>query len=192
MRRTIAVIAAACLALALPPASASAASPVAVDDPSTVIAEDSGPAVIDVLANDLPGEGGPLAVASVTVPTKGTAAISPDGLAVIFEPGPDENGVATFTYRAIEGAVLTESATVTVTVTPVNNAPVANDDPSLACFPAVFGGAFPIPEDWHDPSAGAGFEEWFLMVGSCGLLANDTDVDGDHLTYEILDGPAHG
>jgi hypothetical protein len=35
-------------------------------------------------------------------------------------------------------------------------------------------------------------EEWFPFFGSCSLLYNDTDEDGDPLTWEIVDQPAHG
>jgi hypothetical protein len=73
------------------------------------------------------------------------------------------------------------AATVT---TAVNSAPVAVDDPGLLCrSPSLFGGSFPIPEDFPDP---------FLFFGSCGLLANDTDADGDALSISVVTPPAHG
>jgi hypothetical protein len=66
---------------------------------------------------------------------------------------------------------------------PANVPPVAVDDPGAACGNGTTGGSFPIPEDWGD---------WFLIFGECSLLYNDTDEDGDSLTWELLDGPAHG
>jgi hypothetical protein len=193
VRRTTALIAAACLALALPPASAQAASPAAVDDPSTVIAEDGGLVSIDVLANDAAGDGGPLSVASVTQPATGTAQVAPGGAAVTFEPAPNANGVVTFTYVASDGTTFTGPATVTVTITPVNDPPVAHDDPSVACTDATWAArGFPIPEDFWSAAAGAGYEAWFPFFGHCALLANDTDPDGDSLTYEIVTNPGHG
>jgi hypothetical protein len=72
-----------------------------------------------------------------------------------------------------------------------NTPPVAVDDPVVpGCGVAEFGGSFPIPEDWTGGSSG--FEKWFVVFGSCGPLANDTDPDGDPLTYEIVGQPAHG
>jgi hypothetical protein len=47
----------------------------------------------------------------------------------------------------------------------------------------MFGGAFPIPEGWPD---------WFSFTGACGLLHNDSDADGDPLTYELVAQPGHG
>jgi Bacterial Ig domain len=70
-------------------------------------------------------------------------------------------------------------------------APVAVDDPSDACQPAdTFGGSFPIPEDWHGGTTG--FEDWFYLFGSCGVLANDTDPEEDPLTWAVVDEPTHG
>src|SRR5207245_3875946 len=61
------------------------------------------------------------------------------------------------------------AATATITVTPVNDAPVAaNDD------------TYTTPEDTQ------------LTVSAPGVLANDTDVDGDTLSAVLVTGPAHG
>ncbi len=72
-----------------------------------------------------------------------------------------------------------------------NTPPVAVDDPiTPPCGVADFGGSFPIPEDWTNGSGA--YAQWFILLGSCGPLANDTDADGDALTYEIVGQPAHG
>ena len=67
--------------------------------------------------------------------------------------------------------------------------PVANDDPGPGCGGPGFGGSFPIPEDYR--LAGQ-FGEWSVFFGQCALLTNDTDADGDPLTYEFVTDPAHG
>ncbi len=67
--------------------------------------------------------------------------------------------------------------------------PVANDDPGIACGGGNFGGAFPIPEDYR---VAGPYGEWFTIMGTCSLLGNDTDADGDALTYEFVTAPAHG
>ncbi|WP_169745657.1 beta strand repeat-containing protein [Sulfurovum lithotrophicum] len=100
----------------------------AVDDP-TVVADDSAtteedtPVDIDVLANDTDPEGTKSPVASVTDGEHGTVTINPDGT-VKYTPEENYNGTDTFTYTNEEG----NTATVTVTIDPVNDAPVAEDD----------------------------------------------------------------
>ncbi|MCQ4349207.1 cadherin-like domain-containing protein [Pseudomonas stutzeri] len=45
--------------------------------------------------------------------------------AVTFTPDADFNGVATFSYTVTDGNLVSNTATVTVNVAPVNDAPVA-------------------------------------------------------------------
>src|SRR5207249_7806342 len=59
-------------------------------------------------------------------------------------------------------------ATVNVTVNAVNDAPVANND------------SYSTNEDTA------------LTVAAPGVLANDTDIDGDALTAAVVSGPTHG
>ena len=75
--------------------------------------------------------------------------------------------------------------------------PVAVDDPGAACQdPSSFGGSFPIPEDFSGGEPG--FERWFLFFGdslspgSCGVLENDIDADGDPLSLASVVGGQHG
>src|SRR5205085_909908 len=73
-----------------------------------------------------------------------------------------------FTYRASDGQANSNTATVSLTVTPVNDPPVAaNDSYSTA-------------------------EDTPLAVSAPGVLGNDTDVDGDRLSAALVSGPAHG
>jgi hypothetical protein len=72
-----------------------------------------------------------------------------------------------------------------------NQPPVAVDDPQPSCLPAdLFGGSFPIPEDWigSDPN----YPGWFPFYGHCLPTANDYDPDGDSLTPELVGQPDHG
>ncbi|MBV7515660.1 tandem-95 repeat protein [Pseudomonas sp. PDM25] len=60
----------------------------------------------------------------VSAPANGTATIS--GNTLKFVPNPDWNGTTTLTYRVMDGAgAWSGIATVTITVRPVNDAPVA-------------------------------------------------------------------
>ena len=92
---------------------------------------------------------------------------------------------------AVLSALVIVAAGTPGPVRAANTPPVAVDDPPLpGCGVAELGWSFPIPEDWRLGSSG--FEEWFIVFGSCGPLANDTDADGDPLTFELVGQPAHG
>jgi VCBS repeat-containing protein len=139
--------------------------PTAADDAATTV-EDGGLLTIDVLANDSDVEG-PLVVTGVTQPPAGgVAAFTPTS--VTFTPAPNFSGTATFTYAVSDSDGAAAGATVTVTVDPANDLPVANND------------SFSTNEDTP------------LTVLAPGVLANDTDADGDSLTAIQVTGPAHG
>jgi hypothetical protein len=95
--------------------------PVAVDDTATV-AEDSVDNVIDVLGNDTDPEDDTLTVTSVLNPVNGT--VSLDGGVVKFTPAANFSGTASFDYVVDDGNGNTDTGSVTVTVTAVNDAPV--------------------------------------------------------------------
>ncbi|WP_083968654.1 Ig-like domain-containing protein [Hyalangium minutum] len=98
--------------------------PVATDDTLTVL-EDSGPTAIDVLANDSTSSG-TLTVTAVTQPFNGTVTLS--GGVVRFTPASNFFGITGFTYTVSDGSGGTSTASVTVTVTPVNDPPDAVND----------------------------------------------------------------
>ena len=140
--------------------------PVAVDDTATV-AEDSGATQIDVLANDTDPDGGDKTIQSVTQPANGTVAIAADNLSLTYTPNPDycNDGSPTddFTYTLSPGG---STATVAVTVSCVDDPPVAVDDSST-----VSGNSGPNPID---------------------VLANDTDTDGGPKAIDSVTQPTHG
>lgn len=140
-------------------------APVAGDDSAST---DEELAVdVQVLENDSDPEGSTLVVTGASGGTHGTTAH--DGDSVTYTPAPDYFGTDSFTYSVSDGNGGTDSATVTVTVSNVNDAPVAAGD------------------------TGSTDEDSALVVGaSDGLLANDSDVDGDSLTAALEDGPSHG
>ena len=86
--------------------------------------EDSSNNSIDVTANDTDDDGDTLTVQSASA-ANGTA--TPSGGSISYTPDPDYNGADTITYVVSDGNGGTDSATVAVTVTPVNDAPVADD-----------------------------------------------------------------
>jgi hypothetical protein len=104
--------------------------PVALNDAATV-AEDSGTTAIDVLANDtVDGLAIPAGatIAIVAAPPLGGAVVNITGTAIDYTPNPNANGTDSFTYTVTVGGVISNVASVTVTITPENDPPVANPD----------------------------------------------------------------
>ena len=143
-------------------------APVAVDDGYSV-AEDGTLtiAAAGVLANDTDIDGDLLSAVLVGGPSNGVLALNADG-SFTYTPDPDFEGTDSFTYVANDGTVDSNVATVTITVTPVNDAPVAVDD------------GYSVPEDGT------------LTIAAAGVLANDTDIDGDPLSAVLVGGPSNG
>ena len=82
-------------------------------------AEDT-PLIIAVLSNDHDENGDPLSISAVGTPANGASVIS--GTTLIYTPTLNFNGIDLFTYTISDGA-LSDTAPVTITVTPVNDAP---------------------------------------------------------------------
>jgi VCBS repeat-containing protein len=139
------------------------------DTPLTV----SAPGVLD---NDTDVDGDALTVATVdTLVTiglvtawgsDGSFTYDPNGQFESLDDG--ETDADTFAYTASDGNGGIDTATVTIHIEGVNDAPVANDD---------------------DYSTA---ENTQLVVAAPGVLANDTDVEGDVLTAVLVDDVTHG
>ncbi|MDA7511232.1 Ig-like domain-containing protein, partial [Verrucomicrobia bacterium] len=104
--------------------------PSAIDDSYTAD-EDSiltVAAASGVLGNDNIGRnGGTLSVSSNTNPNNGSLILNSDG-GLSYTPNPSFNGVDTFEYTITDATGLTDTATVTITIAPVNDVPIAVDD----------------------------------------------------------------
>src|SRR5262249_58410298 len=96
--------------------------PVAVDDSATMV-EDAAATAIDVLANDTDIDGGPKTITAKTNGAHGTVVITGGGSGLTYQPAANYCGPDSFTYTLNGGS----TATVTVTVTCVNDAPTAAD-----------------------------------------------------------------
>src|SRR5213075_1686428 len=126
-----------------------------------------------VLANDSDIDGDPITAILVDSPAHGTLSLNSDG-SFSYTPALNYNGPDSFTYKANDGlADSPTNATVNITVTPVN-------DPPGTSGGIVADDAYTTPEDTT------------LTVSAPGVLANDTDIDGDPLTAILVDSPAHG
>ncbi|KXW63489.1 hypothetical protein MPHL43070_01960 [Mycolicibacterium phlei DSM 43070] len=137
-------------------------APVADNDTFTV-AED-GSLHDSVLANDREVDGDTVTATLVTGPANGALTLNGDG-SFTYVPDADFSGTDSFTYQTSDGELTSNTALVTIVVTPVNDAPVAKDD---------------------DYTVGEGTQ----LTGN--VLDNDTDTDGDRLTAEVVSGPSHG
>lgn len=104
-------------------------APVANPDAATVDEGDS--VVIAVLANDTDPDGNSTlnpASVEVTQPAHGTVTVNADGT-VTYQSNGDEVTSDSFTYTVRDDlGALSDTATVTVSIAPVNDAPVAVDD----------------------------------------------------------------
>ena len=121
----------------------------------------------DLLANDSDPDGGTLTVTSVQGALGGTVALS-SGI-ITFTPVPNTSGTASFAYTVADGQGGTAQATVTITILPVNDAPVGFND------------FYQVDED-----------ATLNVPASAGVLNNDTDVDGPALSAVLVNGPASG
>ena len=106
---------------ALPPAAEDDAYTTAEDTPLQV------PAVLGVLANDIDPNDDPLTAVLDAGPAHGTLDLHADG-SFTYTPTAEFAGLDTFTYHANDGMTDSNVATVEITVTPVNDAPVAAND----------------------------------------------------------------
>src|SRR2546428_10019757 len=118
-----------------------------------------------VLGND--SGSATLTAVLVAGPSHGTLALNANG-SFSYTPAANFNGTDGFTYKANDGTADSNVATVTITINPVNDAPVAVND------------RFATDEDTA------------LTITAPGVLGNDTDVDSPVLTAVVVTGPGHG
>ena len=143
-----------------PPAAAGDAFSTAEDAVLTV-------ATPGVLGNDADPDGDSLTAALVTGPSHGSLTLNANG-SFSYTPAADFAGSDSFSYRASDGTLTSNVATVAISVTAVNDVPVAAGDAFSAAEDTVLTGATP------------------------GVLGNDADPDGDPLTAALVTGPSHG
>lgn len=141
-----------------------AQAPVARPDTLTLAEDTTG--IVDVLANDSDPDGDALTLTGITAPSHGVATYGPGGL-VTYAPARDFSGSDTLSYTVSDGTGRTATGTLTITVTGVNDPPVAADDTVTVA------------------------ENGTVVVD---VLANDTDVDDtlDPATVTVVTGPTHG
>jgi large repetitive protein len=145
-------------------------APVAVEDAYHGAAEWEALA-LDITANDHDPDGDALTVVLDSTPSAGllVEAEEPAGT-WLYTPDATFAGEDSFTYHVQdETGLLSNTVTVTLTGLATPDLPVAGPD-----------GPYRVDEDT------------ILEVDEDGLLANDTDADGDPLTAVLVDPPGHG
>jgi hypothetical protein len=98
------------------------------DDGPVTVAEDSNFTSINVLANDESFIASPFDIFSTTSPANGQVQISADKKSVSYKPNANFFGQDVFTYTIKNQQGDTSTANVTVSVTSVNDKPIANND----------------------------------------------------------------
>lgn len=137
------------------------AAPVAVAD--SVGVNENTAVTIDVLANDSDPDGDTISLFSVTEAGNGSAVIQ--GGAILYTPATDFSGSDQFTYQISDGKGGSATGDVAVTVSNVNQPPVAVDD---------------VVSNEQDDAI------------SIQVLINDSDPDGDTISVQSVTQPANG
>ncbi len=122
-----------------------------------------------VLVNDSDADAQALTAQLVTGPAHGSLTLNANGT-FTYTPFANYNGTDSFTYKDSDGIGTGNTATVNLTINPVNDAPVAGADAAtvLVAGPRT------------------------IQLTTASLLANDTDADGNTLTITGVTAAAHG
>src|SRR3989338_2382079 len=135
-------------------------APIAQND--TASTPEDTPVTIPVLNNDFDVDDDFFIINSITQGTNGT--ITTNGTTVTYTPNLDFNGTDSFVYTISDG-ILTDNATVYVTVGLVNDAPIAQNDTATT------------------------LENTPIIIS---VLHNDSDVDSDLLTINSITQGSNG
>ena len=117
---------------------------------------------------DLPNDTLSVNTTPVAGPAFGSLVLNTDGTFSYTHDG-SENHSDTFTYQVSDAVGNADTATVTITITPPNATPVATDD------------EYVVDED-----------ATLTRSSGAGVLANDSDADGDLLSANLVSGPSDG
>ena len=144
--------------------------PVANDD-SYLVGEDSSLVVLSasgILSNDTDEDSDELTAQIIELTSNGELLFSSDG-SFEYTPKEDFYGIDSFTYTTSDGILVSDTATVTITVNPVNDNPYGN------------------PDEYSVDEGST------LTVDSInGLLINDGDIDSDSLFTTKASDPNFG
>jgi hypothetical protein len=182
--------------------------PVANNDSDTT--NENTPKVINVLLNDSDPDFDPLGVRQVDIsaPAHGTASVNAD-FTITYTPAANYSGPDSFTYRAWDGALTSNAASVSVTVNHVNQAPTVSVDAASvgwSCSPTTASGTVSLtafdpdgdPLTWTATSSSASvLPNAGLVLGAPGstrsLTATGSGSKGSStITVTVADGSLSG
>jgi VCBS repeat-containing protein len=149
-------------------------APVAVDD-SILVNEGATITTVTNNAttltnNDTDVDNVSLTTTIVTQPTNGSVTLNTNGTFSYTHNG-SETTTDSFTYKAYDGVLNSNIATVSITVTPVNDAPLGNND---------------------SISVNEGATVTLLSNSQTSVLNNDTDAENNTLTASVVTAPTNG
>ena len=136
-------------------------TPVAVNDELTIL-EDAAVSSTNVVLNDTDEDNDNLSIINLISDQNGTVTINTDNISIDYIPEENFNGTETITYTLSDGE-LTSTATLTISVTAQNDAPIAEDGTIT------------------------------LTQGNTEIISlNATDIDSSELSFNIQDQPVNG
>uniref|UniRef100_UPI0025C71D28 Ig-like domain-containing protein n=1 Tax=Maribacter sp. TaxID=1897614 RepID=UPI0025C71D28 len=135
---------------------------VSAEDDLALTDEDTTSDPINVLYNDNYDAGGTVTVTIDTQGTKGVAIVDGNDN-IVYTPNENENGTDSVVYQLDNNGTIT-TGTITMSIQAVDDLPVAVAE------------SFPVDEN---------------AILNEDVSANDIEVDGDALTYYLVDSPAH-
>jgi len=121
---------------------------------------------VEVQLNGNDNDGDSVTFSIVSNPSNGSLGSINDNK-VTYTPSQDFNGTDTFTYKANDGTLDSNTATVTLTVNSINDAPTTVD-------------------------VSVEMDENLSIDRIVGITLEGNDVDGDNLTYSIVSDPSNG
>lgn len=143
-----------------------------VANPESYATEEEEPLVVDagdgLLDNDTDVENDSLTAVLVSNPAHGTLQLNLDG-SFTYTPDTDFAGTDSFTYKANDGDLDSNTVTVSITVENVNDAPVAEDD------------VYAVDED-----------ESLSVDAANGVLANDSDEENNNFEAVLVSSTTDG
>ena len=120
-----------------------------------------------LIANDTDAEDATLTVTAVSSAVNGAVSLSDDKATATYVHDGSETTSGSFTYTVSDGAA-TDTGTVAITVTPVNDAPIAANDTATVA------------------------EGGTLSIAASTLLANDSDAENATLSVTAVSGAVNG
>jgi len=120
-----------------------------------------------ILGNDYDDEPDTMTVEKISDVSHGTLNLYHDG-SFNYNPDPNYNGFDSFTYKAFDGNLFSDEASVSLRINSINDNPIANDD---SYFTSV---------------------DKQISICTPGILDNDIDIEGDSITVELVDNTSYG